>query len=102
MEMIYLNVEKIKVTVKLFAEFREFMKKKKIDIEIEKGANILQLLEDLCKNYDLRDKIFDGENILKQWVNVLKNGRQIRFLNGINTKLRQGDEISLFPPAIGG
>lgn len=97
-----MNVEKIKVTVKFFAEFREFIKKKKIDIDIEKGANILQLLEYLCQNYDLREKIFDRKDKLKQWVNILKNGRQIKFLNGIKTKLGQGDEISLFPPAIGG
>jgi MoaD family protein len=97
-----MNVEKIKVSVKLFAEFREFIKKKNIDIEIEKGANILQLLEYLCGEYDLREKIFEKKDTLKQWVNILKNGRQIKFLNGIKTKLGQGDEISLFPPAIGG
>lgn len=97
-----MTVEKIRITVKLFAELREFLKKNKMEIEIEEGANILQLLESLCNIYNLREKIFDKKNNLKQWVNILKNGRQIKFLDGIRTKLEHGDEIALFPPLIGG
>jgi len=35
-------------------------------------------------------------------VNVLKNGRNIHFLNGLETPLSEGDVIALFPPAAGG
>ncbi|MFX0133684.1 MAG: ubiquitin-like small modifier protein 1 [Candidatus Hodarchaeota archaeon] len=97
-----MDVEKIRVTVRFFADFREIIKRKEVFLDIDKEANILELLENLCKDYDLKEKIFDGENNLKKLVNILKNGRQIKFLNGLKTKLSQGDEISLFPPAIGG
>ena len=97
-----MNVDKIKVTIKLFAQFREFFKKNKIEIEIEEGTNILQLMESLCKLYNLREKIFDEKNELKQWIKILKNGRQIKFLDGTGTKLEHGDEIALFPPISGG
>ena len=95
-------MDRIKVTIKLFAQFRDFLKKSKIEIEIEEGANIFQLMETLCKLYNIQDKIFDDKNEIKQWIKILKNGRQIKFLNGIKTKLEQGDEIALFPPLIGG
>ncbi len=97
-----MNVDRIKVTIKLFAQFREFFKKNKIEIEIEEGTNILKLLEIISELYNLQEKIFDDKNEIKQWIKILKNGRQIKFLNGIKTKLEQGDEIALFPPLIGG
>ncbi|MFX1587660.1 MAG: ubiquitin-like small modifier protein 1 [Promethearchaeota archaeon] len=95
-------MDKIKITVKLFAQFREFLKKNKIEIEVEEGTNIFQLIESLCDLYDLREKIFDKKNEIKQQINILKNGRQIKFLEGTKTKLEHGDEISLFPPIMGG
>ena len=71
-------------------------------MEIENGADILQVMTSLCSLYNIRDEIFDKNNELKELVNILKNGRQIKFLNGIKTKLEQGDEIALFPPVSGG
>lgn len=97
-----MQLDRIKVTVKIFAHFREFLKKNKIEIEVEVDTNILQLLDSLCQIYNLRDKLFDEKNEIKQWINILKNGRQIKFLNGILTKLKDGDEIALFPPMMGG
>ena len=97
-----MSTEKIKVTVKLFAEFREFLKKNEIEVELENGTNILKLLEIISELYNLQEKIFDDKNEIKQWIKILKNGRQIKFLNGVKTKLEQGDEIALFPPLIGG
>jgi len=97
-----MSTKKIKVTVKLFAEFREFLKKNEIEVELENGTNILKLLEIISDLYNLQEKIFDDKNEIKQWIHILKNGRQIQFLNGLKTNLEQGDEIALFPPLIGG
>jgi len=93
---------KIRVTIKVFAQFRELLKKKKIEMEFENGADIFEAVQSLANLYNISDEIFDNNNEIKKWVNILKNGRQIKFLNGIKTKLEQGDEIALFPPASGG
>ena len=90
------------MTIKVFAQFRDLLKKNKIEMEIENGADIFQVMKALCSLYNIRDEIFDKNNEIKEWVKILKNGRQIKFLNGIKTKLEQGDEIALFPPVSGG
>ena len=95
-------VNMIKVIIKFYAQLREFLKESKIEIELEEGTNILQLMEFLCKIYDLREKIFNKKNELNKQIMILKNGRQIEFLEGIKTKLGDGDEIALFPPIMGG
>lgn len=93
----------IKATVKLFASFKEITKKREIEIEIEEGSTIFQLLEKLFDQFEtLREQIFDENNMLNKWIQILKNGRSIKFLNGLETKLTDGDVIAVFPPVAGG
>jgi len=33
---------------------------------------------------------------------ILKNGRNIRWLDGLRTKLEDGNEMAIFPPVEGG
>ncbi len=46
----------------------------------------------------LRDD--DGE--LRRFVNVYINGEDVRFLNGLSTPIKQGDEVSIIPAVAGG
>ncbi|MFX0093889.1 MAG: ubiquitin-like small modifier protein 1 [Candidatus Hodarchaeota archaeon] len=92
----------ITVTVKLFAFFREAAKHSKIEFKLKEGTDIFQLLNVLCKSYNLKDQIFDEKYELKAWIKIMKNGRNIDFLDGLETKLDAGDEIAVFPPAAGG
>ncbi|OPY39086.1 MAG: ThiS family protein [Methanoregula sp. PtaU1.Bin051] len=40
--------------------------------------------------------------VLKNFVNILHNGRNIQFIRGLDTPLADGDLVVLFPPAGGG
>ncbi|MDY6966182.1 MAG: ubiquitin-like small modifier protein 1 [Halobacteriota archaeon] len=90
----------VKVVVKPFANFREIIEESELEVEVGSGI-ISGLLNSLCESYDLRDKIFDGDNI-REYVNVLVNGRSINFLEGLKTELSDGDEVAIFPPVAGG
>lgn len=93
----------IKTTVRLFATFKQITNQREIEFEMEEGTTVQQLLEVLFDRYNtLRDKIFDENNELMQWIHILKNGRNIKFLGGIETTLADGDVIALFPPVAGG
>jgi len=93
----------IKTTVRLFASFKQLINKRETEIELDEGATIFQLLEVLCNQYNsLRDKIFDENHELRKWIQILRNGRSTKFLNGLETKLTDGDVIAVFPPVAGG
>ena len=55
----------------------------------------------LCSPYNEKHK-GAKKNKLRDQITILKNGREIRFLSGLETKLENGNEISVFPPVHGG
>ena len=92
----------ITVTIKSFATLREVMDAE-IRMELREGATIrtvLALLTDRYKGLD--ELLFIAPDVLRDFVNILKNGRNIHFLAGLDTLLDDGDIIALFPPAAGG
>jgi MoaD family protein len=92
----------MKIHVKTFATFREVMDSR-FDMEYSQGATIRTLLDDLVKKYDgVGELIFVSPGTLRDFVNILKNGRNVHFINGLDTTLDEGDLIALFPPVAGG
>ncbi|HJJ37542.1 MAG TPA: MoaD/ThiS family protein [Methanocorpusculum sp.] len=92
----------MKITVKAFATFREVMDMQ-IELEFPAGSTVRTLLSDLTTRYGgLYELMFAAPDTLRDFVNILKNGRNIHFLAGLDTPLDEGDLIALFPPAAGG
>ncbi len=90
------------VKVKAFLNFRDIMDRE-TDLELSKGETIEGLLKVICDIYeDAHDAIFDEAGSFREYLNILKKGRNIRFLQGIKTKLEDDDLIALFPPLSGG
>jgi len=72
-------------------------------MDLPKGATIRSLLADLAGRYGgLGELMFASPGTLRDFVNILKNGRNIHFLAGMDTPLDDGDIIALFPPVAGG
>jgi molybdopterin synthase sulfur carrier subunit len=92
----------MKVRVKAFATFREVMDSQ-VDMDFLKDATIRTLLDELMGRYDGLDELmFADPGTLRDFVNILKNGRNVHFLAGLDTPLEDGDVIALFPPVAGG
>ena len=81
---------------------RQVFQEKEIQIELEKGSTIRDLLDLLCNTYEKHQRIFDQSGQIRSDVITLKNGRRIDFLDGIQTELEEGDEVAIFPLIYGG
>jgi molybdopterin synthase sulfur carrier subunit len=71
------------------------------ETEVE-GSSVGEVLDALYERYDgLRDRITqDGE--LRRFVNVYAGGEDIRFGDGLDTPVSDGDEVTILPAVAGG
>lgn len=91
------------ISVKLYAHLRELIDKRaKLDFELESGATVGQLIDELVQDSKIREHLLDKNNDLRSNITILRNGREIKFLDGLNTVLHPMDEISIFPVVAGG
>ena len=93
----------MKVIVKFYATLRDLTgKKEPIEVQLEEGATISQLLDELYLDSGIKEAMMAEDQKVKPNITILKNGREIRFLDGNETELNSGDEISIFPLVAGG
>ncbi len=72
------------------------------EVEI-KGENIIALIENLDRQYPgIKNRLLDEKNNLKRFVNIYVNGDDVRFLKGLDTKVKEGDDVSIVPAISGG
>ena len=72
--------------------------------EVEgEGANIGEVFAGLEEKYPgIRERIYDEEGNLRRFINIYVNEEDIRFLDGENTPLKDGDDVSVIPAIAGG
>ena len=67
------------------------------------GATVGEALEVLYASHgDLRARIADDDGGLRRFVNVYLKGEDIRFLDGLETAVSDGDEVTILPAVAGG
>ena len=67
------------------------------------GINVRAIVDDLERSYPgIRERICDETGKIRRFVNVYVNGDDIRFLQNLETSLKDGDNISIVPAIAGG
>jgi sulfur-carrier protein len=67
------------------------------------GTTVGEALEALYAEHgELRGRLADDDGGLRRFVNVYLGGEDIRFLDGLETPLRDGDEVTILPAVAGG
>jgi sulfur-carrier protein len=69
---------------------------------VEEASTVGEVLDGLYERYEgLRERIAeDGD--LRRFVNVYVGGEDIRFLDGLDTSVEDGDEVTILPAVAGG
>lgn len=66
------------------------------------GTTVAEVLDALYAQFDeLRERIADDDG-LRRFVNVYVGGEDIRFLDGLQTPVADGSEVTILPAVAGG
>ena len=90
-------------TVNFYATLRAIVGQKRVEPDLPEGSSVTTILDEMFQNYPaLRKEILDAEGQLQRHVSLFINGRDIRYLNGLDTELKEGEVLDVFPPVAGG
>lgn len=72
----------------------------KVDAE---GDTLDQIIDSLDSQYPgIKGRLCDEDGELRNFVNVYVNGEDVRFMQGLATATKSGDEVSIVPAVAGG
>ncbi len=67
------------------------------------AANIGQLIDEMESRYPgIKSRLCDESGNVRRFINLYVNNEDIRFLNGKETALNEGDIVSIIPAIAGG
>jgi MoaD family protein len=66
------------------------------------GGTVGEVIEDLEKRHPgVRDRLLDEKGV-RRFINIYVGEEDVRFLDGLKTALKAGDNISIIPAIAGG
>jgi MoaD family protein len=90
-----------KVKLRFLATLATAIGRKEVETE---ASTLKEALDALTAEYGdkLRTKIFDTTGNPRRQIKIYLNGKDIRFLNKLDTPLNDGDEVLILPAVTGG
>ncbi|MEM3506046.1 MAG: ubiquitin-like small modifier protein 1 [Candidatus Bathyarchaeia archaeon] len=89
------------VIVKLYTSLREIAGEKETKVNAETIKEVLKILSEKYGN-EFKNHLLDENGNLKPFFHIMVNGRKMGLLDGVETRLKDGDVLDIFPPVGGG
>ena len=91
--------------VRFYATFRELVGRK--EIEVHGVKTVRELIDYIAEHYskDVKEQLLHGPRVSENKPidgMILVNGHNVLHLKGLDTELKEEDEVHIFPPAGGG
>ncbi len=92
----------MKIKIKLLRPFSDVVGRKEFYLDF-KGQNISDLIKTLVKKYPkLENEFYKETKELSEFVCIFVNDKPITALDGLDTILKDGNELLFFMPVSGG
>ena len=72
----------------------------KVDVEGDTLQNVVDALDGMHPG--IKERICGEDGEIRHFVNVYLNGEDVRYLDGLGSATKSGDEISIVPAVAGG
>jgi molybdopterin converting factor small subunit len=89
------------ITVKIPTQLRD-LAGGAAQVQVE-GSTVAEALESMFAVHgELRDRLYQENGDLRRFINVYIGGEDIRFLDGLQTAVPAGGELTILPAVAGG
>jgi len=85
--------------VNLYANLRDLVGERHVEVE---GRTVREALAALGRRWPALAEELLEEGEVRDGYSIFVNGRDVRYLRGLDTPLAEGDVLDLFPPVAGG
>ena len=95
----------MKVTLHTILGIKDVVGQRLTEIELPEGSTIKDFLMYIRARWgvELASRLFHPDSVeVLTYVRIMINGQSINFLEGMETPLKEGDEVLILPPASGG
>ena len=89
--------------VRIYATLRPIVGGPTVELDAGPGDTFRAMLDELISRWpEMKKELFDGGDELSTGIHIFLNGRDIRYLGGLDMEIPEGAEVRIFPPVGGG
>ena len=89
------------VTVRIPGPLRRVTENRdKVELDAEDLAGLVTVLEQQFPG--IQERLLDEKGEIRHFINFYVNGEDVQFLQGLQTAVKSGDEVSIVPAVAGG
>ena len=99
------GLELITLRVRTILTLKKILGKGEVELSVPEGTTLEELLMTMVKRWgdELASHLFEPKSTsVLPYIRLMVNGRDIAFLNRMETVLENGDEVLILPPISGG
>jgi molybdopterin synthase sulfur carrier subunit len=91
----------MELEMRFFATFRQAVGQKTVRQDFEDASTIGDIVQSLSEEYPDMD-LYNEDGSIREFITIMKDGKDIEHIQGLETEVEEGSTISVFPPVAGG
>ena len=95
----------MKLSIRFFTTLREITGKREEELEFRTSdVRVKDVLDKLIEMHgrEFKNYLCNEEGDVREYLQLLVNGKSVSFMDQLNTLLKQGDQLAIVPPVGGG
>jgi len=93
----------LKIEIEVAFSFKRELDEGYRALDLPEGSDVETAIREwACLHPLARDRLFDEQGAIRRHINALINGGNVTLREGFRTMLKDGDRLTILPPAGGG
>ena len=89
--------------VRVYATLRPIVGGATVDLKTGPGDTFRDIIDELITRWpDMKAELYDRNGVMRNNIHVFLNGRDVRYLDGLDMPIPEDGEVRIFPPVGGG